>query len=612
MNYINVIKVNKWLVLILVIAAILRLYHLDFQSPWLDEIHTLNEANPNLSFKEVYASLMTSEQMPPLYFYMIYFLFKVFGYTTFFARLLSAILGIMSVYGIYKLGNEIINKKTGFVAAFLLTINSFHIYYSQDARPYILLFILSIYSFIYLVKFLKSNNIKNALQYGVIVGLMLLSHFFGLFVLFSQLFILLFFFILIEKEKRFRFFKLSILAGIIVILFFLPALHVFIKLSEIKVFWIPAPTIDAYTLIFKEFFGNSETILALLGMFILMYFIRLTKEKNTSYKYSEIISNNIILSFIILMPWIFIVLLVPLIRSYISVPMIISRYFIVVLPALLVIVSIGIIQFKNKIIQFSLIGIVFIFSLTDIVIVKKYYMQPNKSQFREAYEFVKNNSNNKEIVYSSLSWYFNYYFKESKVIDKPLNEIINETKNDTTKLKSFWYVNAHGNKFEIPKENEQFFNDKYVIDKNFEGFDAWAKHFIPKKLINNQFKLDKFRPFNKDFYGTRIKSWIEKVDQNENNISIGGWAFLENIPSNNSSIYVVLIKDKREKIYLSSMISRPDITTVERKGIDYNNSGFEIKILRDELEKGKYKIGLYIQNNNINGMIITNKELFIN
>lgn len=612
MNYINLIKENKWLALILVIATLLRLYHLDFQSPWLDEIHTLNEANPNLSFKEVYTSLMASEQMPPLYFYIIYFLFKFFGYTIFVARLFSAIIGILSVFGVYKLGKELIDKKTGFIAAFLLAINSFHLYYSQDARPYILLFLLSIYSFIYLVRYLKNNNIINASKYGICLGLMILSHFFGLFVLFSQAFIILFFFIIIEKHKRLQFLKFSFIAGLISVLFFLPALQVFFKVSEIKEFWIPAPTIDAYTVIFKDFFGNSETTLALLGMFILIYFISLTKEKKTTYSYSEIISNEIIFSFIILMPWIFLVLLVPLIRSYTSVPMIISRYFIVVLPALLVLISIGIIQFKNKIIQFSLIGIVFIFSLTDIVIVKKYYTQPNKSQFREAYEFVKNNSNNKEIIYSSLSWYFNYFFKESKVIDKPLNDIINESKNDTTKLESFWYVNAHGNKFEISKENEQFFNDKYVIDQNFEGFDAWAKHFIPKNLNNNQIKLDKFRPFNKDFYGTKIKSWIEKIDQNENSISIGGWAFLENIPSNRSSIYVVLINDNREKIYLTSMISRPDITAIESKGIDYNNSGFEIKILRDELDKGKYRIGLYIQNNNINGMIITNKELFIN
>ena len=78
-----------------------------------------------------------------------------------------------------------------------------------------------------------------------------------------------------EEEKRVHFFKLSFLAGIIIIIIFLPALKIFIKITEIKDFWIPAPTADAYTLIFKEFFGNSEMVLTLLGVFGLLYFFKL-------------------------------------------------------------------------------------------------------------------------------------------------------------------------------------------------------------------------------------------------------------------------------------------------------------------------------------------------
>jgi uncharacterized membrane protein len=73
------IRENKLLTIVIVVGAILRFYNLDFQSVWLDEIHTLNEANPNLTFIEVYESVFQGEQMPPLYFYIIYVLFKVFG-----------------------------------------------------------------------------------------------------------------------------------------------------------------------------------------------------------------------------------------------------------------------------------------------------------------------------------------------------------------------------------------------------------------------------------------------------------------------------------------------------------------------------------------------------
>lgn len=611
MKYLEKLKRNYILAIILLIGLILRFYHIDFQSVWLDEIHTLNESNPNTPLSELYNTIMAAEQMPPLYFYLLYFFFKIFGYSILVARLFSAILGVLSIFSLYKFSKEFIDKKTAIVASFLLSINVFHLYYCQDARPYILLFLFTILSFYGLIKFLKENSFKNAILFGVYTGLMISTHFFGLFVLFAQLFILLFFLIIIEKDKRINFFKFSFLSGIITILLFIPAIKIFINVSEIKEFWIPAPTIDAFTLIFKEFFGNSEMILAFIGVFILFYFLRLSKEKQTKINYSDIINNKLIFSFIILLPWISIVVLVPLIRSYTTVPMIISRYFIVVLPAVLILISVGINQFKNNLVQFGLFFLLFIFSISDIVVVKKYYTQPNKSQFREASEFVKSNTKPNELIYSSLSWYFNYFFKEPKIIDKPLNNIINEIKNDTTLLAPFWYINSHGNKFEINKENEQFLNDNYVIDKNFEGFDAWAKRFTPKKLIKNDINLDKFKPFSKSNYGFKIKAWIEKLEISDDSIKIVGWSFLEKTDSKKSYIYLVFLNENQQKISLTTVINRPDITTTENCGIDYNNSGFDLQLLKNDLKKGVYKLGIFIKNDKKEGLLITDKVIFI-
>jgi hypothetical protein len=337
----------------------------------------------------------------------------------------------------------------------------------------------------------------------------------------------------------------------------------------------------------------------------------LSKEKQARINYSEIINNRLIFSFIILLPWISIVLLVPLIRSYTTVPMIVSRYYIVVLPAVLILISVGVNKFKNNLVQFGLLFILFVFSISDIVFVKKYYIQPNKSQFREASAFVKSNTKSNEIIYSSLPWYFNYFFNEPKIIDKPFNSIISETKNDTTLLAPFWYINSHGNKFEISKENAQFFNDNYVVDKNFEGYDAWAKRFTPKKLIKNDIKIDKFKPFSKPNYGNKIKAWIEKFDIQNDSIKIVGWSFLEKIDSKNSDIYLVFLNDNQNKIVLTTLINRPDITATENCDIDYNNSGFDLKLLKKELNKGVYRLGIYIKNEKKEGLLITDKVVDI-
>ena len=75
----NWIKNNQWLLLILSFAAFLRLYRVDFQSIWLDEIHTMNESNPETKLSELYDAIMTGEQMPPLYFYIFLNIFIFFS-----------------------------------------------------------------------------------------------------------------------------------------------------------------------------------------------------------------------------------------------------------------------------------------------------------------------------------------------------------------------------------------------------------------------------------------------------------------------------------------------------------------------------------------------------
>lgn len=207
MNPTKFLKNNYPLIAILFIGAVLRFYKLDFQSAWLDEIHTLNEANPRLNFLDVYQNIMTAEQMPPLYFYTIYILFKVFGYSVFIARTYSAVIGLASLFAIYKLGEQLENKRTGLIASLLLSVNFFHLFYSQEARPYGLLLFFTIVSFYYLVKFIKNPNRLHAIYFGVTAGFMILSHFFGLFVLLAQCFLLGLFLLLADKKKQSFFFN---------------------------------------------------------------------------------------------------------------------------------------------------------------------------------------------------------------------------------------------------------------------------------------------------------------------------------------------------------------------------------------------------------------------
>jgi uncharacterized membrane protein len=91
--------------------------------------------------------LKCCDQHPPLSFFLTRISFEFFGHTAISARLISAITGTVSVWGMYLLGKEILNRNLGLIAAALTTVNFYNLYYSQEARGYITAFLFATLSF---------------------------------------------------------------------------------------------------------------------------------------------------------------------------------------------------------------------------------------------------------------------------------------------------------------------------------------------------------------------------------------------------------------------------------------------------------------------------------
>lgn len=616
MKVLEYIKQNSILIAIMAVGAFLRFYHIDFQSAWLDEIHTLNEANPNLSISEVYDTLMIAEPHPPLFFYGAYILFKIFGHSVVVLRSFSAVIGIFGIYSSFLLGREIFNKKVGLVMALLVCTNSFHLYYSQDGRPYVLLFLFTTLAFYRMVKFLKDPTRKNALIYGVFAALMICSHFFGLFGLFAQYVILLVFILISVKEVRKNIFINSLLSGILTAILFLPALKLFIQTATIKQFWIEVPKPDAYTQIFHDFFNSSEILIGIINLAILFYFLGLSKQKDEKISYDTIINNKTVLSFLILIPWIILVILIPLIRSYLSIPMIINRYFINVLPAVLLIVSNGLFYFKNRLIRYSIVLILIVISLTDIIIVKDYYRKVNKTQFREVSQFIIDNNKNQNPVYTSLGWYFPYFLNNEKVkmniIDKPLEVLVNEMVQDSTKKVNFWYVDGHNKPYTLSESSQKFLDDNFTVEDNAELYDCWTKLYVKNTESLAEIDLSKYKPL-KNENGAKIKSWVEVFEVNSEHIKAQGWGYIEEQDAVNSDIRVVLISNGKAFRAPTQKIKREDITKASNNEFNLDNSGFSSIIKVSKLEKGKYRMGIIIKDKKTNkeGLVLTDKNFDI-
>jgi len=200
MKIINRIIENKILLALVIIGTIVRLYKLQYQSPWGDELFTMINTTTDKSFIEIF-QILKNDVHPPLYYYIIHCFNFIFGDTLFSARVVSVLFGICGFLSIYYLGKELINKKIGLIAVALLILNHFHLYHSQEARMYSMLFFTTTISFYYLIKFIKNPTLKSALFHSIFACLMIYTHFFALFTLLSQYLILLYFLYSFRKSR---------------------------------------------------------------------------------------------------------------------------------------------------------------------------------------------------------------------------------------------------------------------------------------------------------------------------------------------------------------------------------------------------------------------------
>ena len=125
---------QRWLpfTAILSLATFLRLFRLGTQSLWLDEAFSLILAQQGWS--SIIANT-ARDTMPPLYYLLLHPFLSV-NNSEASGRLLSALLGILTIPVIWSLGRRLFGRRVALLSALLLAINPFHIYYSQEARMY--------------------------------------------------------------------------------------------------------------------------------------------------------------------------------------------------------------------------------------------------------------------------------------------------------------------------------------------------------------------------------------------------------------------------------------------------------------------------------------------
>ena len=137
---------KRWSVLggLVLVALALRLLRLTFQPLWWDEGWSLYFATADLP---TMLRLTAVDIHPPFYYLLLHLWIGLFGSGDVAVRLLSVLVGTATIPLLYLTGRRLLGEKGGVLAAFLLALSPFHIYYSQEVRMYGLVTLLGVAAF---------------------------------------------------------------------------------------------------------------------------------------------------------------------------------------------------------------------------------------------------------------------------------------------------------------------------------------------------------------------------------------------------------------------------------------------------------------------------------
>jgi uncharacterized membrane protein len=166
---------------ITILAAGLRFTGLASQSLWFDEAQAVHEVQ--LSFGAMLHAWSASEPNPPLYFVIAWPWARVFGSGPAAVRALSAVCGTATVPLVYGAGRELVSRQAGRFAALLAALSPFLIWYSQEAREYMLLTALSAASVLCFARAWHGRGRRPLAWWSVIAALALLTQYFALFLI---------------------------------------------------------------------------------------------------------------------------------------------------------------------------------------------------------------------------------------------------------------------------------------------------------------------------------------------------------------------------------------------------------------------------------------------
>lgn len=410
-NFFTSPKVYKFLLLLIIFTGfIIRLYGcINPNGLWFDEIwshYVSRESFPSGILNKLYSE----DVHAPLYFFALHFWMKFFTDSELSLRLLSILSGTLIIPFMYLLGKELESKKTGFIMAALACTSPLLIHYSLEVRPYSMLALFGTLSILFLAKIEKNPCKCNYI--GLIASNLAIAYTFTLGFVFVLLQFIVYFIYLVFKNKNGL--KPFVVAQTITMLLFFPYLPVLIHHLT------PRPYI------FINYFHGFSIyyLLSIFQSWFTSYPQSLYFPRILIYKFNVEFFIFLILPLIIYIIAVFTAIrrnkfittvfltgimffLMEIIASMMGKMLLLSRYTIVMMPAILATAGYGLSKIKFH--KSAVLMIIFLLA-TNL------FFLPNKNFYRaEGFRPLgpalnRLNLNNKDIIIMPYGWNLLYKY----------------------------------------------------------------------------------------------------------------------------------------------------------------------------------------------------------
>lgn len=182
-------------IVLMMIAFVIRLITIDSNCFAHDELATMEYARRG--YLNLWSEFQTNDEpFTPYYYMFIKLMTESFTNPRLAARLPSLVAGMISLVYLFKLSRVWLSQWQASIILFLAVLSPTHIFYSQEARPYIFLYL---FTLLVMYKTQSISNeksklsITNTTKLTIFLFLLVHSHYFGLFfALFNFILIVIF------------------------------------------------------------------------------------------------------------------------------------------------------------------------------------------------------------------------------------------------------------------------------------------------------------------------------------------------------------------------------------------------------------------------------------